>query len=119
MHTSRMIQTFKYGKSLIMIMISSELILLISSIGFVLILPWTFKNAGNWDKVKKWYNFLIAGVLIGIGSFGFRIYGYSTSDLIAGQFVFYSLQLIFQTIACALGGIGLIGMSRDLLFKRK
>jgi hypothetical protein len=100
-------------------MVSTELILVVTTIGYVLILPWTLKFAGNWDKVKKWYNFLIAGVLIGFGAFGFRIYGYATENLMVGQPIFLALQLIFQTIACALGGIGLIGMAKELVFKKK
>jgi len=99
-------------------MVSTELILLISSIGFVLILPWTFKNAGNWNKVRKWYNFLIAGVFIGIGSFGFRIYGYATNNLLIGPIGYYTLQLLFETIACFLGAIGLIGMCKELILQK-
>ena len=100
-------------------MVSTELILVITTIGYVLILPWTFKIAGNWDKVKKWYDFLIAGILIGFGAFGFRVFSYATGNLITGQLIFFALELIFQTVACVLSAIGLIGMAKELVFKGK
>jgi len=85
--------------------------------GIVLILPWTFKHIGDWNKVKKWYSYLLGGGLIGLISTVLGLYAESTGIFLVGVSGYYLVQLLTQTIALVLVIVGLIGMSKNLIWK--
>lgn len=85
--------------------------------GVVLILPWTLKHTGDWNKVKKWYNYVLSGVLIGFISTALGLYSTTSGSFLAGTATLYLASLLAETIALALGIIGIVGICKGLLSK--
>lgn len=85
--------------------------------GVVLALPWTFKHTGDWNKVKNWYNYLLAGVLIGFISTALGMYSVTSGRFLAETGILYLLSLIIETAALGLGTVGVIGICIKLLSK--
>jgi hypothetical protein len=99
-------------------MVSSEVLLLITSILFVGALPWIAKNSDNWNKIKKWYPLLLSGLLVGIGAVGLRVFALAETPLISKIYFYIYFELIFEFVGSVLGAISLFGMVKELVLNR-
>ena len=74
-------------------------------------LPWCLKQAGLWDALKKWYKYLLAGILL--------IYPASFIYAMISNLGFWTNYIfaVMESIALILGTIGILGMCKKLLLK--
>ena len=81
-------------------------------IGTILVLPWSLKQAGIFDKVKQWYKVLIAGLAISMISLTFGMSGLTT---LLGQDLIMWISLATETVSLILVVISLLGIAKNLL----
>jgi len=94
---------------------TTTLAILIASMGTVLVLPWSLKTSNIWSKrIRKWYSYLLAGLVVGMVALGLRIYISGSIESLVGTaaiYPYYSyLELLFETIAAILGAVGFLGI---------
>jgi len=81
----------------------------------VLALPWNQKYTGTWNKIKKWYNYLLAALVLGLipmvlpaspllNAYGLMAYAGYFCDLV-------------EAISLILGVVGVVGIAKELLLK--
>ncbi|MBI2542923.1 MAG: hypothetical protein HYW24_01935 [Candidatus Aenigmarchaeota archaeon] len=100
-------------------MVSSETLLLIISVIFVSFLPWISKASDMWTKIKRWYPLLLAGLFMGIGAVGLRIFARGVASSIVSNFQFYTLvELFFESGAALLGAIAILGIMKNILLNK-
>ena len=79
----------------------------------ILVLPWNQKYTGTWNKIKKWYNYLLAALLISLIRF-VLVYAPLTGNTLI--YVGY-IQTGIEVIAIILGTVGILGICKELLLK--
>lgn len=96
-------------------MVLTSAILLVT-VGAILVLPWTLRQAGIFDRVRKGYYLLLAGLFIGLIATMMLVYenGAVTRFLPqAGSLVL--IRLIVETVAGIISTIGLLLMVAKVL----
>jgi len=81
----------------------------------VVVLPWNQKHTGTWNKIKKWYNFTLAGVLLALMPMTLRYYSLAADPEIMLYFSYFNWAV--ESVALVLGGVGILGMCKNLLLK--
>lgn len=90
---------------------ASEIIAILFA-GTVLILPWSLKQAGLFDKVKYWYKVLVSGLLVGLLAVAFEA---SNTAILLGQDIANQISLGAETITLILVVVSVLGIIKNLL----
>jgi len=84
--------------------------------GAILVLPWTFKIAGLWEKVKRWYSYVLAGLMFGlIGATLSLFANTSYLSIFKDSVIFWTIEFLAELVAVVLLIVGALGVSKQLL----
>jgi hypothetical protein len=84
-------------------------------VGTILLLPWTLKMAGLWEKVKRWYNYLVMGLLFGLIAGTLSLFATTSFlSIFKESEIFWMVEFLAEVVGVILLVVGALGISKQL-----